>query len=99
MRPRAGFSGEARAKRDQANCQCFRPLKLAPERRANAGQRRHTFDSRLDLRVTWREVNANTTADQAFAPVGYIAHAEIRDEDKPPLQSGSIATGRGGRML
>ena len=37
MRPRAGFSGEARAKRDQANCQCFRPLKLAPERRANAG--------------------------------------------------------------
>lgn len=62
-------------------------------------QRRHTFDSRLDLRVTWREVNANTTADQAFAPVGYIAHAEIRDEDKPPLQSGSIATGRGGRML
>jgi hypothetical protein len=64
-------------------------------------QRRHTIDSRLDLPVTWQEVNAHTTVDRSVRALPHVRSGDrqsIRHHHQNSL-SGSArdSDGRRGR--
>lgn len=64
-------------------------------------QRRHTIDSRLDLRVTWREVNADTAADRSVRALPHVRLGDrqgLRRHQQNSLSGRARdSDGRGGR--